>query len=324
MTWVTSYSSTTTVNKGSRQYGDEAMFDLKELLKSVGWTVQSSSDGTTYNASGDQITHFGSGAGGYGNVSAWFRIQDPGALREYVFQRGSDGRYLKWMYSAAAKFTGGSPNATTPPTATDEQGLARGLTTSQLMFPGIQVNHIAAQDTAHNGVYAWWVVGNEVQKAVSTSKRTIMFCDAIDVNYSSGDNDPCVHIGTEDSPAYNVLGSSSANGVDNLYGYMRKGEVDEEWAGLTACYYYNGANPIYPLYGVINPHNGKYPLLPIPIMRHSSTGSTVGFKGILKYVKWGANTNIIYPAILIDTSESYLVWRDICLPGFPSNITPDV
>ena len=319
MAWVTSYSGTSTVNKGTRQYGDEAMYDLKELLKSVGWTVMSSSDGTTYNSSGDQITHSGSGAGGYGNTSAWFRIQDPGALREYVFQRGVDGRYLKWMYSASAKFTGGSPDATTPPTATDEQGLARGVSTSQIMFPTIQEFHIAAQSTAHNGVYAWWLVGAAVQ--TTTNMRSIMLCDAMDVNYSSSDNDPCIHVGTEDSPTYAVMSASNAGAPDGLMGYMRKGEVDEEWEGLSTCYYYAGT-AMYPYAGVINPHNGKYPLLHIPVMRHSSTGTTTGFKGVMKYTRWKPNANIKYPVILAEASESYLVWQDICLPGIPSDITP--
>ena len=221
MAWVTSYSGNSTINLGPHQYGDEVMFHLKELLKSVGWSVLSSSDGTTYNSSGDQISHSGSGANGYGNTSAWFRIQDPGALREYVFQRGSSSLYLKWMYSASDKFTGGTPNATTPPTATDEQGLARAVTTSQVMFPGTAFTHIAAQSSAHNGVYAWWLVRAETLAV--TPERTIMMCDAMDASFSSGDNDPCVHIGTEDAPTYATIGATSLSA--NPDSFMKNGVV---------------------------------------------------------------------------------------------------
>ncbi len=57
--------------------GSAAIFAFKELLVDAGWTVLPSSDGTTYNASGDQITTGSSGAGGMANNSAWFRIESP-------------------------------------------------------------------------------------------------------------------------------------------------------------------------------------------------------------------------------------------------------
>src|SRR5210317_722872 len=190
MTWVTSYSGNSTVNVGpSKSGGDLGIFTLKELMKSVGWTVKSSGDATTYNATGDQITHSGSGANGYGNNGSWFRIQDPGTVREYIFQRGTDGRYLKLMYSASDKFTGGTPNATTPPTATDEQGLARALTTSQLMFDttATQWFHIAVQNTAHNGVYAWWLVAPR-NNDTTPDAHAIILCEAMDSTFSTSDN----------------------------------------------------------------------------------------------------------------------------------------
>ena len=96
------------------------MYTFKELLKTAGWTVPSSSDGTTYNSSGDQITSGASGAGGLANNSAWFRLRDPGGVKEITIQRGTLNTYYRIKYSFLAKFSGGSPSATQTPSATDE------------------------------------------------------------------------------------------------------------------------------------------------------------------------------------------------------------
>lgn len=99
-----------------------AMFHLKQLLKLAGWTVPTSSDGLTYNPSGDQITTQGSGAGGMDNVNAWFVIQSPDG-HSWAFQRGlvPNLNSQDWwiLVSRAAGFVGGTPDVATPPTATD-------------------------------------------------------------------------------------------------------------------------------------------------------------------------------------------------------------
>jgi hypothetical protein len=101
--------------------GPAVIFALKEAWKGQGATVLSSGDGTTYNASGDQISHAGSGAGGLANADAWFLIEEPGGGRQLVFQR-QDNENWRVILSPSAGFTGGSPNATTPPTASDGVG----------------------------------------------------------------------------------------------------------------------------------------------------------------------------------------------------------
>lgn len=110
--------------------GDQQNYYLKTQLVARGWTVKSSSDATTYNSSGDQISGFASGANGLANASAWFRIQCPsmgGATKELTFQRSSATNWrIKYSYSAG--FTGGTPGATQTPSATDEQILLGGGT----------------------------------------------------------------------------------------------------------------------------------------------------------------------------------------------------
>lgn len=108
--------------------GADTFYQIKTFLKARGWTVPASSDGLTYNASGDQITSAASGAGGMDNNSAWFRLQDPAGVRERLFQRGTNNKNWRDKYSRASKFTGGSPGATTAPTAAD-QGHVQGADT---------------------------------------------------------------------------------------------------------------------------------------------------------------------------------------------------
>lgn len=108
---------------GTANTASQVFFRLKAVLKAAGWTVSSSSDGTTYNASGDQITHAGTGAGGMENASAWYVVREPGGRREWCIQHTTAMLY-RCKYSALTRFGAGSPSATRVPAATDEQTIA--------------------------------------------------------------------------------------------------------------------------------------------------------------------------------------------------------
>ena len=60
------------VNESPATYA-VAMFQFKTLMKTAGWTVPRSSDGLTFNSSGDQITSGSSGANGMNNNNAWLQ-----------------------------------------------------------------------------------------------------------------------------------------------------------------------------------------------------------------------------------------------------------
>lgn len=319
MSWVSSYSGVSTINLGGYNDGASSIFHLKELLKSVGWTVLSSSDGTTYQSSGDQISHIGSGAGGWTNANAWFRIEDPNSNREYVFQKNSTARQIKWLYSASAGFSGGSPDAVTIPTAIDQQGLAKISTGFQTMFNAGSYVHIVANSTAYNGVYAWWLASATGRD--TTPEETLMICEPMDADYSTADSDPCVHLGSDDTPAYSVTSAIAlAAATDSFRCWMDYGGVGEEWGGITTVYYRSTAN-YAPTTVTANPHNGTLQLFRIPFFRHTSTGSTAGFKGMSKYLAWCPLTSLQYPSVISSTSGNYLVWDDFCLPGFPSGVS---
>lgn len=104
-------------------------FEIKELLKSAGWIVKSSSDGTTVDSSGDSLTSSDAVAGGLGNALSWFRIQIPGGEFELTFQftnTQSSNNHYRVKASETPFTTGGT--ATETPSSTDEQVIKGGGT----------------------------------------------------------------------------------------------------------------------------------------------------------------------------------------------------
>jgi len=103
--------------------GDDLFFKFKTFMKTAGWTVPQSSDGTTLNQSGtDQISSAGSGTGGMANASSWFILKEPGSFvsqqRQFLFYKGStfssptDGGYRNIQYSVQGFQTGTGFNST--------------------------------------------------------------------------------------------------------------------------------------------------------------------------------------------------------------------
>lgn len=103
--------------------GAVAMYQLISTLMTAGWLKKMDSDGTTYSATGVQITSGASGTNGLGNNNAWVRLQSPttngGTIvdqtREITIQRGSSDTGWRIKYSAHGKFVGGVPNAISTP-----------------------------------------------------------------------------------------------------------------------------------------------------------------------------------------------------------------
>jgi hypothetical protein len=109
----------------------QALYELKELLKVGGWTVEGSGDGTggNVNTSGDVLTTWSTTtdgvAGAVTNRRAWWRLASPDGQRELLFQHASWNNatdYISIAYSRSAKFVGtgdGALAADVAPTSTD-------------------------------------------------------------------------------------------------------------------------------------------------------------------------------------------------------------
>lgn len=162
--------------------GDAAMRRLKDQLVAAGWTVAASGDGrSAYEAAGDAITA-DSGAGSLDASGAWMRLRMGGATRELLILRGSSSTTWTVRYSAAG-FSGGSPSATTAPTATDQQTL---ISAAQLLpTDGGYRWLVCVEDAAP---YHWWAA------AVPTAggaARTLVGCWPMRASsYPAADADP--------------------------------------------------------------------------------------------------------------------------------------
>lgn len=269
--------------------GAIAMYTLKTALKAAGWTVKKSSDGTTYNSTGDQITTGASGAGGLANSKAWFVIEMPSSTRQICIQRTAANTTYRIKYSGAAGFTGGSPGATQTPSATDEiVVLGSGTDASPTGGSTFTTDNtyrmnFAVGESAEG--YSFYMICNTTGSTTLTSM--MLFDVMLTGSYSPSDTDPYViYVAAHGAPlsilqntytgaAKAYLGTvSTANGVSvglPVYGAS---------AGVTA----------FPGGVGVSPWTSKDVLVPQIWMRGATSVAPVGFKGFSTLIYAGSVT----------------------------------
>lgn len=192
--------------------GAEAMFELKNVLTGSGWTVVSSSDGTTLS-SGDAVT-----STSLANTRAWFLIQEPTGIggRQWCFQRTTANTTWRVKISPNAGFSGGTPNSGSVPSATDQavvvgSGTDASPTGGQLFgTDGTYKFHIIADNTAigpaGNQAYGFWAFSNLIGNTnVYANIATLLMQEPLAVGTypalvgtrevtTSGDADPAIYV----------------------------------------------------------------------------------------------------------------------------------
>lgn len=260
-------------------------YRLKAALIARGWTVPSSSDGTTYNSSGDQISSGAAGANGLGNANAWFRIKCPATgTREFVFQRVSAAAW-RIKYSVAG-FTAGSPSATRVPSATDEVVIIGGGTDAAPTGGTWGSVDATAQK--------WNVITGDASEGYSFTVHshapgTFTMTMALTFDYmeqaNASDLDPYVILSGTAAFAYSYSGmqtgdpAANGNGGRFWYKYDVAG-VTRVWVGTTTT---NAGPAIASASLGPNPFNGKDEIVPVIYWR--SLAPTQGFKGISRIFK---------------------------------------
>ncbi len=258
------------------------LFILKSTLVSAGWVVKSSSDGLTYNATGDQITSSGTGAGGIRNNSAWFRIQCPttdSVNREFTFQVQPTA-FLNWRvkYSYNAGFTGGSPAILTTPFATDEKFILGSGTDTSPIFGN------ACSDTATLSQYA---IGDAsegysfytIQTTAGGTLNSIFFMDHLDNFFN--DLDPVVmFISTNPSALlYNSILSPTNISLPTPISWFCKGKIYEDFKITCLLIPYKDASTSCAKRLGPNPYTGNDNIIQLFWGRQTSSTPTAGYKG---------------------------------------------
>lgn len=248
MAWQWTYNGTanSSVNLAPAT-GSVAVFTICEMLKQNGWTVPSSSDGTTYNSSGDQITTGASGAGGFANASAWKRLRSPDGVREITIQRTTTNVLWRVKLSHSAKFSGGSPGATQTPSATDEAVVKGSGTdaspTGATSFGTDNTYHLhCGGDTAFP--YNWWYECTASSGGAHQSHGWFVYMQRGTYDYR------------DVAPYFIDFGDTAAPGASNFNGtpigssWFKKGLAGETFvaynSGNWAGFLFNAAQPIVP------------------------------------------------------------------------------
>lgn len=297
--------------------GDQMIYLLLTTLLSAGWTVPSSSDGTTYNATGNQLSSSGSGAGGLGNSSAWFVVRDPAGRRELCVQRGTANTSFRVKYSALAKFSDhSSAGATQVPLASDERitlgGGSDASPTYVIHFVASPTGrfHVVASDTAVNGVFWFWYA--QIDSSIVT--RSNMVFDAL-LGTHADDVEPCYVANSTTAAGSAALTLSNLTSTGKSW--TRYGLSGASWStsstGPTTIGTFFGAASG----GVANPYSGEDDAVECP-----TGSSTIGYKGRSTIVK-AATPFRNYPATwnLTDANLSS-VRIDGALLRWPTGVAP--
>jgi hypothetical protein len=303
---ITINYNASTINTTPSNFDDMA-FNIKQVMKQAGWTVNASGDGTggTYGASSDVITKRGTGVNTFGNVGSWFVIESPDTKHFFLFRRGTAAGTWFVGYCLTA-ITGGTPSATATPTNALMWGLfgTTGNVTSSNPtggdVTGAQTvgnchHNCAADSNSPYGVYSFGFLKNPTT-ATSGGLCFMIFDSLASGSYQVADVDPffAYFNGTAASASVPTQGVASINGV------LENNIVWQSW----------------PTSFTSNPFTGKDDLL--PMWYYGNTSAPVQtYKGQSYYFKWETFTTASRPiATLLDQSSlnDTVLFAQWCLP----------
>jgi hypothetical protein len=329
MAWVNTYLNQTPATWAV------ASFTLKEMLKACG-TITRSGDGlSAYSASGDILTHGGSGAGGTGNTGAWWVWQQGSngvapyaGTRQLCVQRTtSPVTSARIKYSVAAGFTGGTPSATRVPSATDEQvllgaGTDASPTYAQLWPTGgaegsyrIQFRGDDGSTTTNN--HTFYVLAYAV--GASTTAMVFAFDCCKTGTFPAEDTDPYM--------IWHLVGDVTASALTaetaGWRGYLKRGMVGEGFVTIPPVTFQSVSSGTFVAPGTLgaNPHNGKDDMFPLFWIRRAGLTAPSGYKGQAQMTKMHGPTRSTRDLL------SHLLTGDRIVAGivnfpWPSGTTP--
>jgi hypothetical protein len=279
--------------------GSLAMYSLIALLIAQGWLKKADADGTTYSATGVQVTGGGTGAHGLGNTNAWVRLQSPGGAgtTELIIQRGTSDSGYRIKISAAAGFTGGSPSGTQAPSATDEFILYGGGTDAApsygTIFPTTNNTYRFSCGADSAAPYTFWS-GSWIIGGANTTGLFLM--DSF-TNGPPGDiyKNHFIVANSSTAGAYNgaiAATTSAPTSGQNITTNPKTGAITSAdyqpypGLGLTDMAANNGVVPAG--YGGLasDPITSKDDNFPIVCARRVALTPPSGYKGILSMCQW--------------------------------------
>jgi hypothetical protein len=314
------------VNVSSSVGGSSAIFNLKQTMGEAGWTFPKGSDGSTYNAAGDQITHSGSGAGGLDNHLAWFQANDPGGRRQYIFQTSGTipGKFWKIYFSELG--TLGTGSVTIPPTGSDVgviYGGGFGVSQGDQPFngpnqfgpalyndpPGTYLCHAIAFSTPVPGSNVYTFFSFTSKKGTGIVNGIVLADGLLSGTYHPLDVSPVVHIACSSSntatgfDSSNALETTTWNAI-SASGWIKYGYSDGRYKRLnipTTMIQHFSTTPGRPssIFSTTDLYDGnRWEWITYAYNANISTRTApFGIKGFLYNIKIPISTDI-YPATL--------------------------
>ena len=292
--------------------GAVAMWNLVLALIGAGWTKVQDSDGSTYSNTGSQVVGPGTGANGFFNTRAWVVLQSPagaGSRQLCIQNTFSTGDYWRLKYSKQSGFTGGSPDAQTVPSATDEVLLFGGGSDASpgtvLYFPsaGGYYQQIAVDTAAPYGFYM------VVYLKVSGSTYSSLIFDPMVANsYANTDADPLVIYitgATSDAITTTYLCHESL-GPAAWYKY---GLAGAGFVHCTALMLSNATTQIFPGLAGSNAYTSNDLIAPIIYHRRGNLSAPVGDKGQSSLLAWKGSARSTGDTLM---SKTWAVFGDLC------------
>lgn len=292
------------------------MWAFINLLLTNGWTKLSDSDGTTYSPAGTQVTGGNSGANGLNNTRAWVVLQSPagGSSRQLCIQSTfNDGQYWRLKYSRSAGFTGGSPDAITVPSATDEAVIFGGGSDASPgtveFLPGSGTYYMQClMDTS--SPYNLLLL---TYQKVSGLTNTILSMDGmIAGTYPNQDADPVTIFCNYQNAGSDILTypyfSSEASGPAS---WLKYGLAGAGFVKTPALYLSTTGAQVVPGSMGVNAFTGDDELIPVLFARRAALSSPVGYKGVSSLYQWKGSNRAVGDTF---NSKTRAVFGDVTIP----------
>lgn len=310
----------TTTHVSSPATGAVAVDALIDTLLAAGWRITRWSDATTYtNATGAPLAtnpygSGGSGAGNLGNTSAWFTVRASDSSREWLFQRGASD--AAWTINrSAAGFSGGSPAATTLPTATD----ATALFSAASAFTATPGRLFISADDADD--YGWRLMCCPVGGGNVLTLLADVPLDSPD----PADTDPYLWVGYYNSTGLSVYAASVFNNTSSSLALVYKRFVgagsNQRVAFVTGATYSGGLAPPDVVQGGYLPSSGYDVPLPIPVLRTGTPSTSTGWCGFARGVRWSTVQGRANGQTLDGTTQYWIYAAGLWLPWDSSTPT---
>lgn len=285
--------------KGYSTYRD-FWFSLKETMKTAGWVVSCSGNGTTYNSTGDAIASSADFV-----TNSWISLIHPsldGYQRCVCIQVGSDSSTIR-LKIAWAGFPGTSATATRTPTYTDQRVIYGSGTDASPVYSQIFIN--SGSDAPYS---AFIGVGDVTEKysfygfSVSQNNTSQQSLFGGGVNGIIGmqrvedvhplDIDPYIYIAGRNENSWNNMASSNSvflSAFSYFNGIYKKGYSDEAITNYVCValedYIASQNYKTFVGYSPTSSWNNKFNLYPVILERRYTSAHSytyIGTKGRLR------------------------------------------